>query len=342
MLRKIFTASVFSLTAIAGILAAEEYDIQDIGTLQTHSSEPIAINNQGQILGWYNLDGTTEGKHFFVRERDGSFHEVTRREYENGCEIKWRYLTSDGKAYGTIDGNNFATLYVWDQKNGILKLGNLPGKDISAINDAGQVLIHSVQEIREGRSVIYPVIWKDGSITRLKGLEGDVGIESDESYGLDMNNQGDVVGKSVAYQIYKNQLYKQTRAVKWIDGEPIDLHEMLPKSSSSVASTINDLGDIVINGYLIRVDGERVDHYMYSASKATSTNYFFNRDYYSYVDRFGKHNQYGSRQFSDKNCIWRGLSEGTAAMNDSGEAVAVGITVYGERHILLFTPVTPQ
>jgi uncharacterized membrane protein len=183
MFRKICSLVVFSLIAISSFLTAGiQYDIQDIGTLQTKASEAIAINNRGQILGWYNIDGSNTGKHFFVRDRDGSFHELPKKENASDWEINWRYLTNDGKAYGTFDGNaNYAVLYVWDKFNDVVKLGNLPGKEIAAINNLGQVLIKSIPGTENGRSIRRPVIWRNGQITNLRGLEGDIGIESEIS-----------------------------------------------------------------------------------------------------------------------------------------------------------------
>jgi len=56
-------------------------------------------------------------------------------------------------------------------------------------------------------------LWDNGKITQLKSFEGQFGIESEESYGLDMNNNGEVVGQSTVYLSYKNDLYKQKHAM---------------------------------------------------------------------------------------------------------------------------------
>lgn len=94
---------IFSFIAISSFLAAEiDYDIQDIGTLQTHSSHAIAINNKGQILGWYNIDGSAQEKHFFVRDKDGEFHEIPSKTLDAGLAIDWQYLTDAEKAYGYL------------------------------------------------------------------------------------------------------------------------------------------------------------------------------------------------------------------------------------------------
>lgn len=343
MLKKICSLSVLSLIAISSFLCAE-YDIDDIGTLQTHSSQPIAINNQGQILGWYNIDGSATGKHFFVREKKGSFHELPLRENGVGWEINWRYLTNNGKAYGTFDGNaNFSVLYAWDQKNGVVKLGNLPGKDIVKINDAGQVLIRSIKETEDGRTVIHPIIWKDGIITRLKGLEGDLGIEAEESYGYDMNNRGEVIGQSVAYLVYKNELYKEKHATKWVNGKAIDIHNKVTKRPESIATAINDLGEILIEGMMIHEDGKLVNIGRGIHVKTTDTKYLY---YHSGVfDKFGKElispGTIVGRISHDLNSIWMGCGE-IICVNDIGEAIATGKTIYGEQHIMFLRPVSSK
>lgn len=341
MFKEVFTTLFLTITITANFLMAEvQYEIQDIDTLQTKSSQAIALNNQGQILGWYNIDGTNEGKHFFVRNRDGSFFEVPKKENGIGLEINWSYLTNNGKVYGTFDGNkNFAVLYMWDQYNGVVKLGNLPGKEISAINDAGQVLIKSVIENENGISVRRPVIWHNGIITKLNGVDGNAGIQSDESYGLNMNNKGEVVGQSIANLIYKNTIYKQTHAVKWINGHAIDLHKTVPKSSSSSASSINDLSEVIIGRYLICNDGQvkLFNHFF----RTTSENYLYD-DMYVF-DKKGMEvtNGYAvsNKMLYDLDSIWMTFDK-IISVNDNGEIIAHGETVWGEKHAMLLTPVS--
>lgn len=339
-IRNLITTSFF---IIACQLGAIEYDIQDIGTLQTKESHGIAINNQGQILGWYNIDGTPIGKRFFIRNRDGAFHELPINEKGQGWVIDWRYLTNDGKVYGVFDGNaQHSVLYRWDNTNNdVVKPGNLPGKEIVKINNKGQVLIKSVVDIENGKHIRRPAIWENGRITKLPGLEGNVGIESEESYGLDMNNNGEVVGQSKVFLSYKNALYTQTHAVKWINGQAIDLHRSIPKSESTCATAINDLGDVIISSYLIRADGERRQYHLYSEAKATDTKYFLQRSR-AFLDREGNPNYLGGDKiFNDHDCIWMYPTE-TIDMNDDGEIIAQGRTIYGEEHIMLFVPIKSQ
>jgi len=348
MFKKIYFLTICSILAISNLLTAVEYDIQDIGTLQTKASEAIAINNRGQILGWYNIDGSKEGKHFFVRDRDGDFHELPSKENSADCEINWRFLTGYGKVYGTFDGDaNFSVLYSWDRHNGVVKLGDLPNKEIVSVNNAGKVLIRSVVENENGRSIRRPVIWKNGLITKIHGLEGNIGIESEESYGLDLNNKGEVVGYSIAYLSYKNDIYKQIHAVKWAaNGEITDLHNKVPKSTSTQALSINDLGDVIISSRLVREDGKVIPG-SYHGAKKSNKNHFLNKNSDCVLDRDGKQINPGPQAFvnselyTDYDSIWMRCIE-TTGINDKGEIIAIGSTIYGEQHAMLLTPIKSE
>lgn len=355
MFKKLCVSLFLSLLIMSGFLAAEiEYDIKDIGTLQTRESHAIAINNQGQILGWYNIDGSNNGKHFFVRDRDESFHEITEDFsiiYENipqdllNVRIDWRFLTDEGVAYGTFTlPNANPVLFMWNQYNGIVKLGNLPGKEIITINNAGQVLIKSIVENENGKSIRRPVIWQNGKITKLHGLEGGLGIESEESFGFDMNNNGDVVGQSVVYLIYKNNFYKEVHATLWKNGQVIDLHNKVTKRSETSATAINDLGDVIIEGFLLHEDGSLVNIGLGSDVKTTDTNYLYtsgNRERDEVCDRFAKTittlGAISYRIHNDVDSLWMKCVN-IVNVNDNGEIVVQGKTIYGEEHIMFLSP----
>lgn len=354
MLKKICSLAVFSFVLVSRVVfAAVEYDIHDIGTLQTKASQAIALNNNGQILGWYNIDGSNTEKHFFVRNKDGVFYELPGKEPASGLAINWLYLKDEGKAYGTFDVNTATkALCVWDQRNGIVKLGVLPGKEISAINNAGQVLIKSVIENIDGKSVCRPVIWENGKLIKLNGLEGNVGILSEESYGYDMNNKGEVVGQSLTYQVYKNEVYKQFHATKWVNGQAIDLHKTVPKSANSSAIALNDSGEMLMKGamdsfgYILYFIGEGKIYLKGgngSLKKITNSGC-------AYCECGAAHKngnqviapyEITDKVKNDLDSIWVKASE-IISINDKGEIIAQGETIYGEQHAMLLTPVKPK
>lgn len=351
MLKKLFLLTIFSFVTISSVLTGEiKFEIQDIGTLQTQSSHAIMINHAGQILGWYNIDGSKEGKHHFVRDRDGNFHEIIEDQniiYQNvpqdkmSSSIDWRYLTDAGVAYGVFELHpTSVNLFSWDKVNGIRKVGNIPSNQILTINNSGQVLIKSMVEYPNGKPLRRPAIWMNGKITSLNGLEGDLGIESDESYGLDMNNKGEVVGSSVVFLSYKDKVYKQTHATIWRDGQAIDLHDILPKTIKTEAIAINDKGEFIIfssahGKLLVKKDGEMIS---VSDKKKLNNNFFYHDT--EIIDINSKERiSYGhffNTIMEDKNSIWW-LIHKITKVNNSGEIIAEGETVYGEKHAMLIT-----
>lgn len=315
--------------------------LNDIGTLQTHSSHPIAINDNGQILGWYDLDGS--GKRFFLRDLDGTFREIEK--HPSGWNIDWKYLTNTGKVYGKFNGvGQHGCLLAWDSTSGICNLGNLPGSEIKAINDIGQVLIESITgNDPTGKVIKYPVIWQNGMTTKLKGLEGNLGIETEESFGYDINNSGDVVGTSLVQLVYKNKIYKQVHAVLWKNGQAIDLHNKVPKAESSSANAITDGGSIMVDGYCLSNDLLVSSSYHLPGDLKASSKYFYNR--YSVFDENGDHTSELSGLVNivlyDYDSIWLTINE-IVDVNGRNEIVAIGKTVWGEQHAMLLSPIVTR
>lgn len=338
MLSKLLSLASFALIAFAGNLIAIDYEVNDIGTLQTHSSHPIAINDKGQILGWYDLDGS--GQRFFLRDPDGTFREIEK--HPSNWNIDWKYLTNTGKVYGTFNGvGPHGCLLAWDSTGGICNLGNLPGREIRAINDMGQVLIEYVAgSDPTGKAIQYPVIWQNGVITKLRGLVGNLGLESEMSYGFDMNNNGDVVGQSVVQLVYKNKIYKQSHAVLWKNGQAIDLHNNVPKAANSSAKAITDGGSIMVNGHCLNNDLLNFLSYQLPGDLKSSSKHFYNRN--SVFDENGNHTSdlcsLVNIVLYDYDCIWLTINE-IVGVNENNEIVAVGTTVWGEQHAILISPI---
>ncbi len=218
-----------------------------------------------------------------------------------------------------------------------------------AVNNSGQVLIKSVSEIRDGKPSTYPVIWDHGVITKLKGLEGDLGIESEESYGFDMNNKGEVVGQSLTSLVYKNNVYYQVHAVKWVDGQAIDLHKTVAKASKSHAFVINDNGDFIVEDgaggrYASDKEGKVTTvTWMNDNVKMNNSRHMFNNRQVcnfnaSYITNLVILNKTIA---SDKNSIWMRANR-IVCVNDNKEIIAEGETIYGEKHAMLLTPASSE
>lgn len=349
MLRKICSLAVLSLVAFSSFLAAEiEYEIHDIGTLQSSSSIAVDLNNSGQILGWYNIDGTNNGKYFFLRDDRGCFHTIPS--IYASSYVNWKFLTDDGKVYGTNDDNtNSSVLFMWDKYNGVVKLGNLPGPDVMGVNNKGEVLIKSVVEIRDGKSVSVPAIWQNGVLKKLSRLKGNLGIESEQSYGLSINNNGDVVGESLAIIVYKNNEYKTlTHATLWKNGKVEDLHYLLPKTEQSRAISINDRGDILINAgvsthdqkYILKASGGSIQVGVWP--QKINNNCLYNGDSI-FKDSSTIESIWGltRRVQYDAESLWATVTK-IVKVNDKGEIIAQGKTIYGEDHAMILTPAKPK
>lgn len=199
-------------------------------------------------------------------------------------------------------------------------------------------MIKSIVENENGKSIRHPILWENGKITRLRGLEGDLGIESEESYGFALNKNGEVVGQSVAYLSYKNDICKQTHATIWTNGKAIDLHKKIPKTNSSSATGINDFGDVLIGRYLICNDDQTI-LFNHNDLKTTNTNYLYKNMYV--MDKKGDIITTGysasNKILYDLDSIWMTFIEIVSA-NDNGEIIARGMTIYGERHAMLLIP----
>lgn len=322
-------------------LGAIEYEIQDIGTIHTHSSRAIALNNQGQILGWYNIDGSNDDKIYFIRDKDGNFQLIPKNEVSNGPRINWQYLTDNGDVYGKINEETMnPTLFVWNSKNNIMNLGVITG-NILTINNKGQVLIH-VPVNENGKSTYRSAIWHNGQLNYLKGAPGNLGIESDIAQGNGMNNFGDVVGYSTVYLNYKNKVYQQQHATKWVNGQAIDLNNTVPVGISTVAIGINDLGEVLFNeGYFINKDGKGT---MFESHMRVNKNYLYHLNssetniYHKNGTLVTNRDMINSQIKNNINSIWTSVYLGM--VNDNGEIIGQGRTIYGEDHAIILKPKT--
>jgi hypothetical protein len=176
-----------------------------------------------------------------------------------------------------------------------------------------------------------------------------------------MNNHGDVVGSSVVFISYKNDLYKQTHAVKWINEQAIDIHNKVPKAIKTNAIAINDIGEVLIYvgetkeylpKYLILNDGS-ITVFSYDLNKLNNVGYIYNCDYdygvpvrdvhFIIQDRKGKDLFHSSsiqiKIRNDSDLIWTEKIK-LIDINDNGEMIVQGRTIYGEEHIMLLVPVS--
>ncbi len=215
----------------------EDGVMMDLGTPTNTASEADAINDAGQIAGTIDLTafiwedgvmtelGTLPG---FA----GSFgHGINQAGEVVGGAFLCHFC--GGRAVHWVDG-------------AITDLGVLPGWEssgASAINDVGQIVGVSATL---SPSLLRATLWDNGKIIDLGAGEGIY------SGAFGINNAGVIVGY---WGI--SELFVQHYATKWVDGELIDLNELIPADSGWVlheAADINESGQIVGTG--INPDGD--------------------------------------------------------------------------------------
>lgn len=346
-------------------LSGEDYTVSDIGTLESKSSEAIDLNNRGEILGTFNVDGSYNNTTYFFREESGRFHTIPS---VPNVDIKWKFLTDSSKAYGMAN----KALYSWESSSLPQKIADLPSSDVISINNRGDVLLKEVSEIRNGKTIYYSAIWnqsttppdnllvnlefdpvesnvkitkcnlefdKMASIKNLYGLGGNFGHDPKESYGLCLNNRGEVVGASHVATVYKNEISNQfVNATHWKGNQIVDLHKKLPKCTRSHAIAINDEGDIYIQS-------DAGNYMLYSSGELHLLPYSFDKlnNKYAYTAHLLfdlKHQTTSSihaicqKVIKDPGSVWWTVDK-IVKVNNRGEMIVQATTKHGENHAMI-------
>ncbi len=151
----------------------------DLGTLDGGTSQALAINNAGQIVG---TSETASGTHAFLYQA-GSLSDLGTL---GGPESLASDINASGFAAGFADlagGSRHASLYTgpW------VDLGTLGGTTSRAvaINDAGQIAGTSDLPASDE---VHPFLWQNGQLTDLAGPGGP------SSTAFALNDAGQVVG----------------------------------------------------------------------------------------------------------------------------------------------------
>jgi probable HAF family extracellular repeat protein len=197
-----------------------------------------SVNDLGQVVGYAE---TNEGMMAYVwdalhgaRILDGLPTDLT---FSRANDIN-----DFGQIVGRMDGgviNQHA--FLWDPITGVQDLGILPGgADVSsaqAINDVSQVVGTAVTE-RGDRAFL----WEDGVMIEL----GDLPMGAVHSYGLDINNAGQVVGgftdTSGVGHLF---LWDATNGMR----DLAELIDPLLGWTFSGGAVINDAAQIAVTGY---------------------------------------------------------------------------------------------
>ena len=122
-------------------------------------------------------------------------------------------------------------------------IGTLDGYQASwgrAINASKQVACDADQPVSDQDAYTRAFVWSGGNKTPLLPLDG---LPENQTWALDINSKGWVVGRSGVTDSAGNEI----RACLWRDGTPVDLIGGPYTGGNSVATAINDSGMIVLS-----------------------------------------------------------------------------------------------
>src|ERR1035441_10457497 len=225
--------------------------MQDLGTLGGTDAFAVAINDQGQVLGWSYINSAPSPI----------------------CAASSSLFFSPAAAVLTTSS------FIWDKKNGMRDLGSLGGTCTLAddLNDHGQIVGGSSLT---GDPVFHPFVWEAATgVTDLLGASnGNKGI------AFSISSRGEVVGvacdsvtcyavlwrksggkwqrtdlSTSADKAYASSINSSEQVVGqnfgqpflWEDGAPlVDLNTLVPPNSGLLLvepGQINDRGEISVN-----------------------------------------------------------------------------------------------
>jgi len=218
--------------------------VTDLGVLPGQvASWASAINDNGQIVG-------VSGNQVFIWSNGTMKALRLPKGYTGNCMPN--SINISGQVAGTCSNPsaNVWHAFRWTHGN-VTDLGSLPG-DISSyangINNAGQIVGSGTYISDAANSTVehHATLWNNGTLSDL----GTIGINLlpgyNSSYANAINNKGQVVGRSNVTTLDSTGAIADIseHAFLWQSGSMVDLGA-LPGSNISVASAINDNGQVV-------------------------------------------------------------------------------------------------
>ena len=94
---------------------------------------------------------------------------------------------------------------------------------------------------------------------------------------------------------------------------------------------------------MIREDGKTISN-TFGNSIRSNGNYFIGN--HNLIDRDGNvtypYSNVNSKLYNDYDSIWMRCKADSLNINDEGEIIAIGSTIYGEQHAMLLTPLKSE
>lgn len=233
------TGNVFTPDQVSAAVIWDDGEITTLPTLGGENAQAYGINDDGVVVGGSN--SAPGGVYQACRWENG---EVTALAGPEGTSLA-SAINNSGQIAGTA--SNRATLWDGDPT---IDLGTLGGTNSlgRAINDHGQIVGHSTTTAdgQLGAAGTHAFLWEAGEMRDLGTLDGGA-----VSLAWDINGDGVVTG-AAEHPDRADDPQLRLSAVAWLDGEIVDLNELIPADSSWVlnsAYAINDAGQIAGTGY---------------------------------------------------------------------------------------------
>ena len=174
--------SALAVEAPAAVAAA--YGALDLGTLGGNSSEAIAVNSTGQVVGMSNTAGdVTATEHAFSWTQAGGMVDL------GTLDGTWSWAVAVSPSGQVVGYGTHA--FSWTKAGGMVDLGTLGGSNsrASAVSPSGQVVGYSYTT---GGTDWHAFSWTQaGGMVDLGTLPGET-----QSSATDVNERGQIVGSS--------------------------------------------------------------------------------------------------------------------------------------------------
>jgi len=218
------------LLGLRCVVSAQPYQLTDLGALLSRNSYAHGINNQGQVVGYWE---TTNGFHAFLYS--GGL--MTDLGVLGGTNAFALSINNPGQVVGFAESQDGVQAFLFDNA-GMTRLGTLGGMNSYAfgINDHAEIVGY-IDTTDGARAFLY----SGGGLTNLGTLGGT------NSYAYGVNIFAQVAGSSTIHG------QTGTHAFLWQNGLLVNLNSLVPQDFGwelQEARGINDAGQIVGSGMI--------------------------------------------------------------------------------------------